>query len=193
MEMKRTPFRQCRLAFTDVETTGLNVYQHEIVDLSVAITDLRGNIISERQWYMHPRWPEIAEQQALDVNGYTHAEWEKRGVVDHKTAITEYVEYCNDCIFVASNVCFDWALLEVEMRRAGIEWQGHYHRLDVMSMGYPVALGDPALTGLSMSKMCDRYGISSEHAHTGKGDVRRMIELFKTILSKLEPCVSTSN
>ena len=174
--------RGMNLAFTDTQTTGLDALQHEIIEIYLAITDLKGSILSERQWNMHPRWLDRAEAKALEVNGYTRESWDAKGVVLHDQAMREYADLTENCILIGYNAWYDWTMIEAELKRQSVEWKGDYHVIDVASMIFPKFATNESAESISLSSMCSSLGISNEGAHTGKADVHRTLELYKVAI-----------
>lgn len=175
------------LIFTDVETTHLRCDVGEIISLACIVMDPMFREVTRGQWFMHPRWPGAADSKALEVNGYTRASWEERGVTTHDRAMSEYAAMAEGGLMVAHNVAFDWSFIECEMRRQNVEWAGDYHRLDTASMFWPRCVwlrGE--LTGVSLNKLCEYYGISNEGAHDAMTDVERMVRLYGILMGYLE-------
>lgn len=179
--MRKIPLNECTLAFTDSETTGLDTTTHEMVEIYLALADFQGNILSEHQWYMHPRWPGIAQQEALNLNGYTPEKWEALGTVSHERAIREYSDLCRSSLFTSWNVVYDWNMVETELRRHGLQWMGHYHRIDVAVLAWPAVVRG-GLKSMSQVKVGEYLGIPNLAPHTGRGDVRQMAQLYKHLL-----------
>ena len=67
------------LAFLDIETTGMDVNKHEIIELGCVLVkeqdDGSYKIINEIDIKIQPAHIETAEPEALRVNGYDPAAW----------------------------------------------------------------------------------------------------------------------
>ena len=181
---ERRALNTYNLVFTDSETTELDPEIGEIISLATKVMTPQGELVAKGEWHMHPRWPERAHPKALEVNGYTKAAWDARGVVSHEAALTEYLEMAREGIFVAQNVAFDWSFLLKEMsRHPDLKWVGDYHRLDTASMLWPVYMsGDTGMTGISLSKACEHFGVTNEGAHDAMTDVDRMVEVYQHVV-----------
>lgn len=185
--MPRYPMRECKLAFTDTETTGLDPLFSEIIQLALVITDLEGNEISEHTWNMHPLHPERMVEEAQKVNGYTKEKWDALGVTDHATALREYSDLTEKCLLVGQGVYFDWSMISAELTRQSIPWKGHYHIIDTASMVWPTFLRDPTIDSVSLHNICNHFGISNESAHDAMVDVKRTLAVYKRIVGKGRP------
>ncbi|MBP6912721.1 MAG: hypothetical protein KBB86_02185 [Candidatus Pacebacteria bacterium] len=71
-----------RLAFIDVETTGLNPDKHELIQIGIVLADqtwegdkVTLKHVDEIELKIKPERISDADPQALRVNGYTPAEW----------------------------------------------------------------------------------------------------------------------
>ena len=182
--MARIPARERNLAFTDTETTGLDPNQHEIISLAVIVQSPEGEELRRMEWFMHPRWPERADSKALEINGYTRALWDSRGVVSHERALREYCELTKDCIFAAHNVPFDWSFLEREWERhEGVEWVGDYHKVDTVSLAWrPYFESQGRMKSVSLRNVCSYYGVSNAGAHDAMTDVERTVEVYNRMM-----------
>ena len=67
-----------KLAFLDTETTGLDRYKNEIIELALIIIE-DGERTVEQSWKLKPRRIETASDYALQLNGYDKEVWDKEG------------------------------------------------------------------------------------------------------------------
>lgn len=171
-----------KLAFVDTETTGLDPRRHEVISLALVILDPE-TLLQEvrRVWHMLPRWLEEAEPEALKANRFTLESWEARGPVTHREAFEEFVALSSGCIFIAHNVSFDRAFVEAELTRQDLSWKGDYHFIDTASMFF-TKYRRGEIQKLSLSHLCDHYGVNNKGAHDALVDVDRMIEVFRELV-----------
>lgn len=177
-----------RLAFIDVETTGLDPRRHEIIQIGLVLADqiwtgdkVELKHISEIELKIKPENIENADPQALRVNGYTPSDW--IFAYSLPEAMQIFQEKTKDCIFIAHNVCFDYSFIDHAFYKANIENLMHYHRLDTLSIAY-ARLGVREETGkYSLSTLCDMFGIKNDNAHTALADARATYELFPKLIN----------
>ncbi len=141
-----------RLAFVDVETTGLVPGWHEMIDLGVVLTDLDGVPLDSLWVRIMPHHPERTSPGAAAVNGFDPALWRKTGAVQPEVATERLFAWRrraggdHPVLMVAFNSQFDTAFLDQLLRGSGRSWRElfHYFVLDLPSMAW--ALGDRSLT-----------------------------------------------
>lgn len=83
MFFERTPLVQMKPAFIDVETSGLNPYVHEIIEIAI--------ITEEEEWCVKVQ-PTLHryESEALSVNGFTKEKWkDAKPFHEHALAIAQ--------------------------------------------------------------------------------------------------------
>ena len=184
-----------RLAFVDVETTGLVPGWHEMIDLGVVITDLDGRALDSLFVRVQPSHPERTSEGARAVNAFDAERWRELGAlapgaaVDSLRAFHRRVAGGEPVLLVAFNSQFDAAFLDHLFRARGGSWRElyHYFVLDIPSMAW--ALGYRDLTG---GTLADRLGVDDEphvaEDHTGITGARLNARLYRALRSRdLDP------
>ncbi len=173
-------------AFVDVETTGLNPDIHEIIEIGCIIVE-RGpggpadlKVIEEIEMKVQPERMELAEPEALRINGYDPAQW--MFAYTKSQALEVLTKKTDGCVFVAHNVAFDWMFIEKMYRDAGMEHKFHYHKLDTLSIAFAMFNGTTDVKHLSLRALCEHFGIKNERAHSALPDIRVTIEIFKKLM-----------
>lgn len=175
--MSKKLLRNCKLAFTDTETTGLDYKENEIISIALVVRTPSKNVLHRRVWYMHPRWPEKAHPKALEINGYTESAWNEKGVVSYETAFKEYHDLTLGCLFVAHNTFFDKIMIMEEYNRQGLTWNMDYHSLDTSSLAWYDHC-EALAKGIGLKDVCDHYEISNSGSHDALVDVDRTIQAY---------------
>jgi DNA polymerase III epsilon subunit-like protein len=176
------------LAFIDVETTGLDPYTHEVIEIGCIIVERGDNgpadlkIIEELDIKVKPDHIETAEIGALRVNGYDASDW--LFAYTQQQAFEMLAKKTQGCVFVAHNVAFDWNFIDSSFRRLNIDHGFTHHKLDTLSMAFQKFNGTDEIKHLSLRALCEHYGIQNEKAHSALPDVRAMIEIYKKLMSK---------
>lgn len=173
--------RKHNFAFIDLETTGLNLLKHEIIEIGVVLTTQNFEVLEEFELKIKPEHIEDADPTALKVNQYEARNWDDALPV--KEAIKLLSEKVKDCIMVGHNVAFDAGFLEYAFNKLQIGNTMHYHKLDTVSIAWAKFHDDPDVEHFSLHEMCLRFGIKNEHAHTALSDARATFELYKKLLS----------
>lgn len=90
-------------AYIDIETTGLNPFEHEIIEIAI--------ITETEQYYAKiiPRNIEYANPKALEINGYNEQEWAS-AIPASKVAVRS-ARILDGCVIVGHNPSFDMGFL----------------------------------------------------------------------------------
>jgi DNA polymerase III epsilon subunit-like protein len=173
--------RKHNFAFIDIEATGLNLREHEVIEIGGVITDPELNVIEEFEIKIKPENLENADPVSLKVSQYNEEDWQS--AISLEEAIKLLAAKVRDCIMVGHNVAFDAAFLGYAFNKVGIENTMHYHRLDTVSIAWAKMHRDPNLEHFSLRELCLKFGIVNEKAHTGLADARATYELYKKLMS----------
>jgi len=173
--------RKHDLAFIDIETTGLSVIEHEIIEIGCVITDHKLKVKEEFEIKIKPKNIGNADPVALKVNHYNEKEWEN--AYEIKDALKIFSKNVKDCIMVGQNVAFDSSFLEYNLEKNNFKKTMHYHRLDTISMAWAKFHNDKDFEHFSLREMCKYFGIKNENPHSALSDARATYELYKKLMS----------
>ncbi|MBI3888791.1 3'-5' exonuclease [Candidatus Nomurabacteria bacterium] len=172
--------RKHNFAFIDIETTGLNLLDNEIIQIGCVITTESLKVVEEFELKIKPEHIETADPVALKVSHYDSTDWESAGTL--KEAMKVFSEKVKNCIMVGHNVAFDAGFLEYAFNKTKISNTMHYHRLDTVSIAWAKMHNDPKLEHFSLRELCLLFGINNERAHTALSDARATYELYKKLM-----------
>lgn len=173
--------RKHNFAFIDIETTGLNLNENEIIEIGCVLTTPELKVIEEFELKIKPENISSADPVALKVNHYNEKEWES--AYDFKKAMNIFREKVKDCIMVGHNVAFDAGFLEHTFNKMGVVNTLHYHKLDTISMAWAKMHKNPDIEHFSLREMCVHFGIKNERAHAALPDARATYELYKKLMA----------
>ena len=169
------------LAFLDCETTGLDTYHHEVVEIGIIREDLDGTL-TEWHTLVKPERPEKGEEIALKISGYAENpdRWNKAPLMADIGA--EVLTQLKGCVIVGQNVSYDLAILEQCLKRSGVNTEMlPYHKIDTVTLIFehlvPCGLG-----ALSLGKAFKFLGWTQDNAHTALGDARDVHRLYHTLI-----------
>lgn len=172
--------RKYNLAFIDIETTGLNLVKHEIVEIGVVITTPTLQVVEEFELKIKPEHIENADPVSLKISHYNPTLW--RSGLTPKQAMKILSKKVKNCIMVGQNVAFDSGFLEYTYSKTGITNSMHYHKLDTISIAWAQLHKEPNLEHFSLRELCIRFGIKNDKAHTALSDARATFELYKKLM-----------
>src|SRR3989344_2372312 len=172
--------RKHNFAFVDIETTGLNVRQHEIIEIGCVLTTPDLKVIEEFELKIKPEQIENADPVSLKISHYDPDRW--KSAYSLEKAIKILTEKVKDSIMVGHNVAFDSGFLEQAFSQTGVSNTMHYHKLDTVSVAWAKMHKNPDLEHFSLRELCLRFGIENVHAHTALSDARATYELYKKLM-----------
>lgn len=182
---KVVDFRQRNLIFVDLETTGLDPEQHEIIEIACLVVDGETFVVKKQyEEKIKPIHLETANPNSLQVNGYSDEEWrEAKSLFD---VLKEVNQLTPGGILVGWNVSFDWGFLERGFKYLGMLPQFDYHRIDVMSIAYAKVYSQKEIRELGMRKIAPHLGINLQERkpHRAAEDVQACFEIFKKLMER---------
>lgn len=141
------------IVFLDVETTGLDPHTHEIIEFAA----IKGSEVLCIK--IKPLHIETAQPRALEVNGYTEAEWET--ALDIRVAGPMIAGFVKDCVLCAYNARFDIGFVNRLLEKAVVPGRYDYHVIDPLTLAY-VNLVPKGLKSLSLKNVCLFLGLEPE-------------------------------
>jgi DNA polymerase-3 subunit epsilon len=170
------------LIFLDIESTGLEIQKHEIIQIGALKTDSKKpfKIVDQINIKIKPERIKDADKDALKIVGYTEAKW-KDGIT-LKEALAILDEFAKGGIIVGYNVNFDWAILNHAYHGFGRVDPFYYHRVDVMSMAYLKFFSIKTLKRFSLGEICTHLKIKRDAAHDALDDARVTYLVFKKLM-----------
>lgn len=176
---------QKKLAFIDIETTGVKILRHEIVEIGCMIVmrqdDGSFRVKEEFEIKVKPEHIETADPEALRINGYNEAGW----MFAHtkQEAMTLLAQKTEGAVMVAHNVGFDYSFIQKTFEECGIENKMFYANIDTLTLALAILKNEEDVQRFSLRAMCEYFGIVNERAHTALADVRATFELFKRLIT----------
>jgi len=176
------------LAFIDLETSGLELEKHEILEIGCVIArqvpreegGAQLEHIAEFEIKVKPKHIETADPVSLEINGYDEKNWQD--AVSLKEAMNTVAEKTREAIQVSHNVSFDFMFLEKAFEDTGVKNEMHYHKLDTIPIAFAKLYDVPAVRKFSLRSLCEHFGIENKKAHTALSDARATYELYKRLM-----------
>lgn len=168
------------IAITDLETTGLDSYKNEIVEMGLVLMNQRTlEVIGTWERKVLPTRMQYAHPKALEVNGYTDAAW--KDAVPLTDAMREYAAKTAGAIFAAYNVTFDWPFMQQAFANTGVQHALDYHRMCLFSIAWD-RLRDAGLSSYSLDGVSRHFGLPDEaRPHRALNGARRAAEVYQRL------------
>lgn len=183
-----------KILYFDVETTGLNALQNDIIQLS-GIVEIGGEVKDEFNFKMQPFSYENISAEALEANGLSVEKIKTFPTPQdtHKSFCKVLEKWCNkfdrsDKFYPAGyNVKFDIDFLAKFFLKNEDNYLGswiNWHALDALPFLYAMDFkGEIALPNCKLSTICEHFKIELT-AHDALSDVRAARELIKRFVIK---------
>ena len=171
------------LAFTDIETTGLDPNRHEIIELAVIRVAPRTlGVVDELSLRVRPGRLADADLKALELNGYTPAEWADSVTLADALAVA--APLLEGAALAGHNVSFDRAFLDAAWRSTGVDRpEMDHHVVDTASLAWPL-LAAGLIDSVSLGSVCEHLGIEGDRLHRALPDARRSLDVARRMLAR---------
>ena len=147
------------LLFVNTETTGLDDTKHELLEVAAIRTTPDGKtIISTFEAKLKPLHLETAEPKALQINGYVPEQW-------------------TDALCMAPE-------LVAVFPRLGMKPPWGYHKVDTVSLAWPLYINREDLPGLSLGKLCEFLGVTCLPTHRAAADVEACRQVYLKLMER---------
>lgn len=172
--------RKKNFAFIDIETTGLNVMKHEILEIGCVLATPSLELIEKFDIKIRAENISCADPAALKVIRYSEKDWE--GSLPLKEAMDFFSQKVKDCIMVGQNVSFDFQFIEYAFLKAGLSNPMHYHRVDTFSIAWAKLNKNKDVTHLSLRELCKYFDIKNNRPHSALSDAYATFLLYKKLM-----------
>jgi DNA polymerase III epsilon subunit family exonuclease len=170
------------LAFIDIETTGLNLIESEIIEIGCIVTNASLNIVDEFELKIKPEHIETADPISIKINHYDSENWGEAIALNE--AIKILADKTENTTMVGHNISFDAAFLDKAFFETGIKKKFfHYHLLDTVSIAFAKLSGNQDIEKFTLHGLCEYFEIKNEHEHRALSDARATLELYKKLMS----------
>lgn len=172
--------RKHNLAFIDIETTGLDVIRHEIIEIGCVITTPKLRIIEKFELKIKPEHIENANPISMKIIHYDPLNWKRaRSLKNSMKILSKKVK---DCIMIGQNVSFDSGFLEYAFAKTKLKNNMHYHKLDTISIAWAKLHKKKSITHFSLREMCKYFDIENKNPHNALSDAYATYKLYKKLM-----------
>ena len=173
------------LLFVDTETTGLDASKHELLEVAaIRTTPDAKTIISTFEAKLKPLHLETAEPKALQINGYVPEQWTDDLCMAPELVADALQKMAGDSVLVGQNVSFDEGFLSPLFTRLGMRPPWGYHKVDTVSLAWPLYINNAELPGISLEKLCRFLGVTSLPTHRAAADVEACRQVYLKLMER---------
>lgn len=175
-------FRDRDLIFIDLETTGLSVLEHEILEIGALKVENKRpfKVLEELEIKIKPKNLEKADKTALKIVGFSEEEW--KDAIDLEEGLKLLEKFGEGGVLAGYNVSFDWAMLNKAYFNLGKVEPFYYQRVDVMSMAFDKLQNQQKLKRFSLGEVARFFDIKQDSYHRALADIKITHEVFKKLL-----------
>lgn len=181
-------------AVVDVETTGLDPRDHEIIEIGIVECTSLLQVVKTYEAKVFPKHIETADPIALKINGYDPEVWAKEAI-PLEQALAEVIPLLEDNQPVGHNIGFDLGFLRAAFESCGIypkkrpqdkqerETFWHYKKVDTMSLAAPMERAG-MIQSSALKHVAAALGIHNPHPHRAMSDAWTEFKVLKLLLEK---------
>ncbi|MGL4740776.1 MAG: ATP-dependent helicase [Sarcina sp.] len=165
----------------DVESTGTNVTEDEIIQIAAITIDNKGNIVDTYERFLRPR---KSVGKSSRVHGFTDEFLQNNGN-DKIEILKEFRAYTKDKLIIGHNVQYDINIFTSELDRNNIGgplFKGFYDTLDIYRRFYPT------LENHKLEYLSELFSTKHKPSHNALDDIKATYELLiMAIEQKIKP------
>ena len=185
---KKINFRDRMILFVDLETTGLDMDKHEIIEIGCLLVDGKSlEILDKYHARINPEHLETGDPEGLKISGYSAGEW--RDAKPLKETLKDISKLAPNAMVAGWKVDFDWWFLDKYFKKFGIKYSFDYHLIDVISIAYEHFRERNQPEELSLGDVCKllkvpiHKGHSEGEGHNAMDDIVATYRVFKKLVA----------
>ncbi len=166
-----------RVIVFDVESTGINPLEDEIIQIAAFRITKEGEILERFERFIKPSKP---VGQSEDVHGFSDAFLEERGE-SARTVLEAFQSFTKNAVVVGHNVQYDATIFGAELHRNGLGRDGFaavYDTLDMFRRFYP------RLENHKLGYLSEVFETKHKPSHNAMDDILATAELLVRIVRK---------
>jgi DNA polymerase-3 subunit epsilon len=165
-----------QFAVVDVETSGLSVRRHRILQLGVVIADAEGAVLDQWSTLVRLRWP-FQRVGPTEVHGLHRRTL--RGAPTLRDVVRDLAPRVDGMVLVGHNIDFDAEFIERAARRSGTELRLG-ERLCTLRLSR--ALDPDRLLSHRLVDVAARYGVTVARPHDALADAQATAAVLPHLL-----------
>ncbi|MHB8034787.1 helicase [Clostridium botulinum] len=167
----------------DVESTGINIIEDEIVQIAGIKINNKGEVIESFQRFLIPK---KSVGDSYLVHGFSDQFLKENGE-NKKVVLKDFLEFIKDTVIVGHNVTFDISILNSELERLSLEkanFKTYYDTLDIARRFYP------SLTNHKLETLSKLFNTETKSSHDAMDDILATKDVLMAMLKeKVKPTI----
>ncbi len=159
----------------DLETTGLNPIEDEIVEVG-AVKISQGKIVETFETLVKPL--QIIPEEVIRVHGITNAMVKDAPGIEK--VIPDFYKFAENCVLIAYNIDFDFRFLNHQSTKLGYKFSNK--QIDALIVA---RTGLPGLKNYKLKTVAEALNVSLENAHRAVHDAIATAEVVIKLGNKL--------
>ena len=160
----------------DVETTGLDPEQNEIIEIG-ALKVREGKVYERFMELIRPK--EQISQPTTNLTGITNDM--VAGARTAEQVIPEFLQFCKEDVLIGHNILFDYSFMKVGAAGCGKTFERY--GIDTLKIARKV---HQELESKSLENLCAYYHIENKSAHRAYHDALATAKLYQTLAHYFE-------
>lgn len=170
-------FQKDNIIVFDVESTGVDVTEDEIIQIAAIKVNKDGEVIEEFKKFIRN---DKSVKDSYKVHGFSD-EFLKQNGEKKEEVLKEFVKFSNGALIVGHNVQYDINILTSELQRLSLgktNFRGFYDTLDIYRRFYP------NLVNHKLQTLSEIFKIENNPSHDAMDDIMATKDLLVKALNK---------
>ncbi|AUN25092.1 helicase [Clostridium botulinum] len=167
----------------DVESTGINIIEDEIVQIAGIKINNKGEVIESFRRFLNPK---KSVGDSYLVHGFSDQFLKENGE-NKKVVLKDFLKFIKDTVIVGHNVTFDISILNSELERLSLEkasFKTYYDTLDIARRFYP------SLTNHKLETLSKLFNTETKSSHDAMDDILATKDVLMVMLrEKVKPTI----
>lgn len=178
------------LLVVDLEMTGSNPQQHEVLEVACVRVSLREGLPEEASWgeRVRPKHIGTAIPGALKVVGYSPKAW--RGAIELEAAVARLEEMGTGTVLSGWGIGHDLSFLAEAFRRSQRPWPFAPVALDIQPIARNLLKRGDQVDRFNLGHVADRLGIGRMGEHSALADALATYDVLVKLLELHKPNAS---
>ncbi len=173
-----------KITVIDTETTGLDLSQHEIIQIAAIEMEQEDcgdlKVLQEFEYKIRPFNINTASTEALKINGYNKKDWENAHSFSEVIGLLNNIWDTSE-LLLGQNLIFDLRFIAKHYKRYGFDCPKFPRYIDTKHMGASLVT-EGVMKSSSMDNMCKHFNIKFKgRAHTALTDCQRTVTLWRQL------------